>query len=40
MPAAVVYFRDPDDHLIEYLAMLDEAPQPERGIVRWSEWVA
>ena len=27
MPAAAVYFRDPDGHLLEYLAMLDEAPQ-------------
>lgn len=39
MPAAAVYFRDPDGHLLEYLAMLDEQPRPERGIVRWAEWV-
>ena len=26
MPAAAVYFRDPDGHLLEYLAMLDAAP--------------
>lgn len=38
MPAAAVYFRDPDDHLLEYLAMLDEAPRPELGIVSWSQW--
>ena len=38
MPAAAVYFRDPDGHLIEYLAMLDEPPRPERGIVTWSQW--
>jgi lactoylglutathione lyase len=38
MPAAAVYFRDPDGHLLEYLAMLDEPPAPERGIVSWSEW--
>jgi ribosomal protein S18 acetylase RimI-like enzyme len=38
MPAAAVYFRDPDGHLIEYLAMLDAAAQPDRGIVPWSEW--
>ena len=38
MPAAAVYFRDPDGHLLEYLAMLDEPPRPELGIVRWSEW--
>jgi GNAT superfamily N-acetyltransferase/catechol 2,3-dioxygenase-like lactoylglutathione lyase family enzyme len=38
MPAAAVYFRDPDGHLIEYLAMLDESPRSERGIVAWSQW--
>jgi lactoylglutathione lyase len=38
MPAAAVYFRDPDGHLLEYLAMLDEQARPERGIVPWSEW--
>jgi lactoylglutathione lyase len=40
MPAAAVYFRDPDAHLIEYLAMLDEAPRVERGNVPWSEWIS
>jgi ribosomal protein S18 acetylase RimI-like enzyme len=40
MPAAAVYFRDPDEHLIEYLAMLDEPPRPERGIVAWSRWAS
>jgi lactoylglutathione lyase len=38
MPAAAVYLRDPDGHLLEYLAMLDEKPRPERGIMPWSEW--
>lgn len=40
MPAAAVYFRDPDGHLLEYLAMLDEVPRPELGIVPWSEWTS
>jgi lactoylglutathione lyase len=40
MPAVAVYFRDPDAHLLEYLAMLDEPARPERGIVSWSEWTA
>jgi lactoylglutathione lyase len=40
MPAAAVYFRDPDGHLLEYLAMLDEDPAPDRGIVPWSEWTS
>jgi lactoylglutathione lyase len=39
MPAAAVYFRDPDGHLLEYLAMLDEEPKPDLGIVSWSEWL-
>jgi lactoylglutathione lyase len=38
MPAAAVYFRDPDGHLLEYLAMLDEPPRAEVGIVPWSSW--
>jgi lactoylglutathione lyase len=40
MPAAAVYFRDPDGHLIEYLAMLDEPPRADRGIIPWSAWTA
>ena len=38
MPAAAVYFRDPDGHLLEYLTMLEEEPQPAAGIVPWSIW--
>jgi lactoylglutathione lyase len=38
MPAAAVYFRDPDGHLLEYLSMLDEAPRIDLGIVPWSQW--
>src|SRR4051812_7947781 len=40
MPAAAVYFRDPDGHLIEYLAMLDEPADAETGIAPWSRWRA
>ena len=38
MPAAAVYFRDPDGHQLEYLAMLDEVPRPDLGIVSWSRF--
>jgi lactoylglutathione lyase len=38
MPAASLYFRDPDGHLLEFLSMLPDAPQPDLGVVRWSEW--
>lgn len=40
MPAAAVYFRDPDGHLLEYLAMLDSPADPEGRIVPWSQWAA
>jgi lactoylglutathione lyase len=40
MPAAAVYFRDPDGHLIEIIAMLSEAPRPELRVVSWSEWAS
>jgi lactoylglutathione lyase len=40
MPAAAIYFRDPDGHQLEYLTMLDQPPRPGLGIVTWSEWTA
>jgi lactoylglutathione lyase len=40
MPAASLFFRDPDGHLLEYLTMLEEEPRPDLGIVSWSEWLA
>ena len=40
MPAAALYFHDPDGHLLEYLAMLEEDPKPDLGIISWSEWLA
>jgi len=39
MPAASVYFRDPDGHTLEYLTMLDKEPRPDLGIIPWSEWL-
>jgi lactoylglutathione lyase len=38
MPAASVFFRDPDGHLLEYIAMLPNEPRPELGIVPWRMW--
>jgi lactoylglutathione lyase len=38
MPAASIYFRDPDGHLLEQVAMLPDMPLPEWGIVPWSAW--
>ncbi len=39
MPAAAVFFRDPDGHLVEYLTMLEGDPRPDLGVVSWSDWV-
>jgi hypothetical protein len=38
MPAAAVYFRDPDGHMLEYLTMLEGPARPELGIVPWSQF--
>lgn len=40
MPAVAVYFRDPDGHLLEFIAMLDDEAEPESGVVTWSGWNA
>jgi lactoylglutathione lyase len=40
MPAAAVYFRDPDGHLLEYVAMLPQEPRPEYGVLPWRMWEA
>ena len=38
MPAASLYFHDPDGNLLEFLTMLPETPQPEMGVVGWAAW--
>lgn len=38
MPAASVFFRDPDGHLLEYIAMLPHEARPECGVVTWRMW--
>ena len=38
MPAAAVYFRDLDGHLLEYIAMLPHEPRPDCGVVPWPTW--
>jgi lactoylglutathione lyase len=38
MPAASVYFDDPDGHSLEFIAMLPDAPRPHLGWVAWSQW--
>ena len=38
MPAVAIYFHDPDDHLLEFIAMLPDKPRPDIGLMRWDEW--
>lgn len=40
MPAASVYFDDPDGHSLEYLAMMDEVPRPDLPRMTLSAWRA
>lgn len=39
MPAVSQYFADPDGHSIEFIAVLDEAPDPAFGVQPYSAWV-
>jgi lactoylglutathione lyase len=39
MPAASVFFRDPDNNLLEYISMLSDSPRPDLGVLSWSDWV-
>ena len=38
MPAIAIYFRDPDGHSLEFIAMLPGKQRPEIGVVSWEEW--
>lgn len=38
MPAISVYFDDPDGNSLEFIAMLDEEPNSELGVLKLSEW--
>lgn len=38
MPAISIYFNDPDNHSIEFIAMLPGKPKPELGIISFEEW--
>lgn len=38
MPAASLFFYDPDGNLLEFLSMLPDTPQCDLGVVGWSHW--
>ncbi len=39
MPALAIYFKDPDDHDLEFIAMLPQRPRPNVGIVSYEHWL-
>ena len=39
MPAASIYFKDPDGHSIEMLHFLDEVPDQSFGVQSYSAWI-
>lgn len=40
MPAVSQYFSDPDEHLIEFINVLDEPADPDFGVKPYSAWLA
>jgi lactoylglutathione lyase len=38
VPAASVYFLDPDGNSLEFIHVLDGKPQPELGVIYLSKW--
>ena len=38
MPAASVYFDDPDGHSLEFITMLPDRARPDLGIIPLSDW--
>lgn len=38
VPNLSIYFKDPDGHSLEFLAVMPETARPEVGVVNWSEW--
>jgi lactoylglutathione lyase len=40
MPAASLYFRDPDGNLLEFLARVPDSSERDLGVVGWSYWTS
>ncbi|EBA14319.1 glyoxalase family protein [Roseobacter sp. SK209-2-6] len=38
MPALSLYCKDPDGHSVEFLAKLDQRPDPDLGQGSYSQW--
>ena len=39
MPAIAIYFRDPDDNVLEFIAVLDGEGKPDLGVISYEEWL-
>jgi hypothetical protein len=39
VPAASIYFRDPDNNLLEFITVLPDPPDREIGVLSWDEWL-
>lgn len=39
MPAASIYFRDPDNNLLEFVTMLQDPARPDLGVISLKEWL-
>jgi lactoylglutathione lyase len=39
MPAIAIYFKDPDGHDLEFIAILEGEGNPELGVITYEEWL-
>jgi len=39
MPAIAIYFRDPDDNVLEFIAVLQGEGKPDLGVISYEEWL-
>lgn len=39
MPAIAIYFRDPDNNVLEFIAVLEGEGSPELGVISYKEWL-
>ncbi len=39
MPALAIYFKDPDGHDLEFIAILEGESRPELGVISYEDWL-
>jgi lactoylglutathione lyase len=39
MPAIAIYFKDPDENVLEFIAVLEGEGKPELGVISYEEWM-